>query len=302
MRNESTRKIFASALVFFALVTLVRAQCMKSQDHRRDKNGGIIVEHVELTGTRAVSSEEIAEITANIAGSCFDESDDEIGFRIKDLFQQHGYFMATVDNVTFKTIDPLATPKPVNIEAEAIEGPLYRLSAIRFVGNHVFTAQRLRSQFPLKPGDVFNTERARSALDALRHLYGSEGYLDFVPVPETETRSDGAATLVLKIQIVEGTQYRMGKLKIIGEEPQASPMQARWGLEEGAPFDALYPDKFLKDNKSLFPDGFERDAVRVVRNCKEATVSVSIVLDATKFRGEPAAEVGCYKQPDDPKT
>ena len=67
---------------------------------------------------------------------------------------------AVVKNLRIKESDPLALPKPVSLEAEIIEGRRFRVGEIKFVGNHVFSTSKLRSEFSLKKGALFR-ERKR---------------------------------------------------------------------------------------------------------------------------------------------
>jgi outer membrane protein assembly factor BamA len=47
-------------------------------------------------------------------------------------FQDRGYFKAEVEKLDIKVIDPLASPKPIRMEAQVNEGARYRLSTIDF--------------------------------------------------------------------------------------------------------------------------------------------------------------------------
>ena len=288
------RKMLAVAASIVLLTIAMYPQCGSKQDYRLEKKGGIVVEHVELRGTRAMDSTQLGEVSGYFVGSCFNENAGEIGERIRDQFQQRGYYKAKVENVSIKARDPLALPKPVTVEAEVTEGPLYRLSRLDFVGNRAFTSEQLAAQFTLKTGDPFRTNTVRSGLAALRKLYGSQGYLDFKAIPMPEPNSEAA--VALKISVEEGKQYRMGKLEIAGEKEKSDLLATKWSLPEGAPFDASYVDKFVDENKSLLPEGFQqRNSIRVVRNCRERTVAVYVALDK-KGSSEAVNEIGCDEE------
>jgi outer membrane protein assembly factor BamA len=51
------------------------------------------------------------------------------------LFKNRGYFNAQVKTLRIRSSDSIAVPKPVVLEADVLEGPLYRLAEIGFVGN-----------------------------------------------------------------------------------------------------------------------------------------------------------------------
>jgi hypothetical protein len=56
-----------------------------------------------------------------MAGSQFDDGPDELEDRIKAQFQGHGYFTASIQKLENKTVAPLASPKPVRLEAQITE-------------------------------------------------------------------------------------------------------------------------------------------------------------------------------------
>ncbi|HWR35226.1 MAG TPA: POTRA domain-containing protein [Clostridia bacterium] len=274
------------------LPTLLQGQCISKQDYRTDKKAGIVVQQLILSGTRAFDSTQIAEVTANFVGSCFNGNAEEIGERIRDQFQKRGYLKAKVDNVTIKAIDPLAIPKPVTVEAEVLEGPLHSLSELHLVGNHIFTDEQLVARIPLKPGDPFNTERVRTGLNALLEVYGSRGHLDVLALPISRSHSE--STVALTISVEEGKQYRMGKLQVTGPQEIADRLQTRWSLSQGVPFDATYLDKFIEENHTLLPEGFQQgESVQVVRNCREGTVAVFMFLGKGTIPSQPVHEIDC---------
>lgn len=292
LSGHSAKRLGAVAIALLTLVQLAQGQCV--HDYRSDKMQGIIVDQIALSGTRTVSSTELARITSAISGSCFGENSEDIKSAIADEFRQHGYFEIKVTNLSIEPSDPLALPKPVNITADVTEGSVYRLSDLQFSGNRIFPAQRLQSRFPIKVGDVFSTEKIRSGLDALRHLYGSEGYVDFQSMPTTELHSN--QTVTLKLAITEGKQYRMGRLEVFGKLEESEPLETRWSLRQGSVFDAGYVQRFLDQNPSLLPSNFnELDDVRAIRDCRDSTVNVAIVLNTNLAPRQFATEVGCDK-------
>jgi outer membrane protein assembly factor BamA len=267
------------------------AQCAK--DNRADKKGGILVTDFTITGTQALSATEIAQITGELTGSCFNDDSDEMGERVRALFQERGYFKVEVKNVSLKAGDPLGNPKPVTMDAEVNEGPLSRLNQITFLENHAFSAEKLRDAFPLKKGDVFARGKVASGLESLRKLYGTRGYLDMVCIPST-LFSTGAD---LQVTFTEGNQYHMGKLEIVAEKELADRLQLAWKLPEGAVYDTTYIDKYIEENRDLLPSGFGREQVQVAKDCPEAVVGVRLTVeDKDGASRAPMKDVPCEKK------
>jgi outer membrane protein assembly factor BamA len=195
------------------------------------------------------------------------------------VFQNQGYFGAVVKSLRIKPSDQLAIPEPATLEAEVLEGQRYKLSEIRFTGNRVFGAAKLRSVFPLKRGDLFERDKIAGGLNGLRKLYTSEGFVGFAGVSETQTLSD--ATIVLSLSITEGPQYRMGKLEILAQKEMADRLREEWQLPEGAAFDLSYIDEYIGANRFLLPLGFTARDVQLVRDCPGASIEVRLVLEVT---------------------
>jgi hypothetical protein len=69
--------------LFFALffsAAFLHAECVN--DHRSKKNAGILITDFTITGTQTISTSELARITSDLIGSCFDEDSEELAERI----------------------------------------------------------------------------------------------------------------------------------------------------------------------------------------------------------------------------
>jgi len=297
-RMRTTTRLVTASLACCLLPALLHADCPKDQDHRSSTEAGILVTDFTISGIQTLSSSELAKITGKLTGLCFDEDSEELKVRVRNLFQDRGFFAAVVKGLSIKTNDPLARPKPVTLEAEVGEGLRYKLAGIKVVGNNAVTTVTIRSEFTLRKGDPFERNKIASGLDGLRNLYGADGFLDSVFIPDTQSLSD--ATVFLTLTVEEGPQYRMGKLEILGDKEISEKLEAEWQLSEGAVYDATYLEKYLDTNRSLLPRGFTRQNVQVVRNCPEALVRVRLPLEATGSLSRPE-NVECEKPHDSSK-
>ena len=104
---------------------MARAQCGKGQPG--GPKGRNYRDGLHDYGTQTVSATELAGITGELTGSCFNDDSDEMGERVRALFQDRGYFMVEVKSVKLKAGDPLGNPKPVAMEADVTEGPKFKL-------------------------------------------------------------------------------------------------------------------------------------------------------------------------------
>jgi outer membrane protein assembly factor BamA len=276
---RSYRRLFTVLAVGLFLTEFLHADCEKDRDHRSSKNSGLLITDFTISGTQTLSSAELARIAGKLTGSCFDENSEELQERVRELFQERGYFGAVVKNLRIKPEDPLGIPKPATLEAEVSEGPRYKLAEVKFTDQHAFSATKLRGQFPLRKGDLFDRDKVAGGLDGIHKLYNSDGFIDFVAMPETHILSD--ATITLSLSVEEGPQYRMEKLEIFAKKEMADSLREEWQLAEGAVFDPSYVDKYISENSSQLPLGFSPQDVKLVRNCRDASVEVMLLLDAT---------------------
>lgn len=279
----------------FLFGAFLHGQCAK--DQRSNKNAGILISDFTITGTQTISATDLARITSDMIGSCYDEDSDEMGERVRASFQQRGYFQAEVKTVRYKPRDPLGVPKPVTLESEVSEGPQFRLGQVTFLKNHAFSNEKLRQQFPLKTKDVVERDKVAAGLASLRKLYATRGYMDFVAIPETVFGSN--ATMNLNITIEEGPQYHMGKLDIVAEKEPAARLRAEWKLAEGAVYDNTYIDKYLSAHSDLLPANFSRANVQTIQNCPNTLMQVLLIVDPAQDtpHSEPK-NVPCEEQHD----
>jgi outer membrane protein assembly factor BamA len=266
---------WALFITLFLSASFLPAECVN--DHRSNKNAGILITDFTITGTQTISTTDLARITSDMIGSCFDEDSEEMEERVRASFQDRGYFKVEVKSLRFKPRDPLGVPKPVTLEGEVSEGARYKLAEITFVENHAFSSEILRKQFPLKKGDLFERGKVASGLESLRRIYGTRGFLDYTAIPDTEFASGG--TVSLKISFQEGPQYHMGKLDIVADKEVAARLGAEWKLAEGDVYDHTYIDQFLETNRDSLPLGFSRANVHTIQNCPDAVVEVRLIVD-----------------------
>lgn len=285
--------------LFFALLfsaALLHADCVN--DHRSNKKaGGILITDFTITGTQTIGATELADITSDLIGSCFDDNTEELEERIRASFQNRGYFAVKVKSLGFKPSDALGVPKPVTLEAEVSDGLQYKLAEITFVENHAFSPEELRKQFPLIRGDVSSRGKIAGGLMSLRKLYGTKGFFDWSAIPDTKFASNGTANLNISIQ--EGPQYHMGKLDIVADKEVAARLRAEWKLPEGDVYDQAYIDQYLEANRDLLPVGFSRADVHGIQNCPDAVVEIRFIIDPAEDRAHAEAKnVPCEEHHD----
>jgi outer membrane protein assembly factor BamA len=271
------RRDFQFVATIAAFLSIFFQGSLAQTDSQSHDGRKIVIESFVISGTRTVDSVELADITNSIAGSTFTDDPEELQQRIRAQFQDRGYYQAEIKHLDIKTIDPLASPKPVRMEAEVSEGPRCQLTGIEFTGNHAFSSDELRAKFTMKVGDVFTRSKVATGLASMRKLYGSRGYLESAFLMGDHL--DSSASVKLDIKVNEGPQYRMDKLEISGPAEAADKLQTKWELAPGSVFDATYVKTFVEENSSLLPADFiPANGVALFKHCSDATVSVHLHL------------------------
>src|SRR6202040_3357682 len=121
------------------------------------------------------------------------------------------------------------------------EGDRYRLGSITFKNNKaVPNMAALRSLFPMRDGEVFNTSNVRKGLDNLRKAYGELGYINFTSVPDTKI--DEAKKLInLDVDVDEGKQFYVRRIEFQGNTTTRDKVIRREiALEEGQIYNSRY--------------------------------------------------------------
>lgn len=208
--------------------------------------------------------------------------------RVRDAYQQKGYFKALVQDPKTSIRDshgfhlPLIQKgggKAVDITLPIEEGERYRLKEVKFSGNKAITnIAALRAQIPMKDGDIFNVELMRKGIKNLRDAYGALGYINFTPVPDTEI-DDEHKTVTVKFDLDEGKQFFVRRIEFQGNNTTRDKVIRReLALEEGQVYNSkLWEFSLLRLNQLGYfePLKPEQDS-ETKQNNQEGTVDITL--------------------------
>jgi len=171
------------------------------------------------------------------------------------------------------TTEPAPKVKGVLVHVTVEEGEVYKLSRISLAGADPDYAEYLK----MKPGEVADFDRINEALASVKGQMKRNGYLDTQGTVERKV-DDKARTVEVVIQMTPGPQFTMGQLTIEGLDLNSEPVVRKlWIVAEGKPFNANYPDYFLKRIREdgLF-DGLGSTKASVQRNDQTHVVDVTL--------------------------
>jgi outer membrane protein insertion porin family len=168
------------------------------------------------------------------SGVLKDEQFEEDKEKLTEYYRDHGYLDFEIKKVEF--LNP--TPKTMVIRFLIYEGTQYKVGAIKFTGNKIFTTAQLTNGlrvvhamkgqkgkpgpngFLMDVGDVFRPKGLTQDIEDLQDFYGARGYIDLttssrnlnvLKIPNTET-----GTMDLEFQIEEGQKSFIEKIEIRG--------------------------------------------------------------------------------------
>lgn len=197
---------------------------------------------------------------------------------VRDALHERGYFKADVEGIPYLALAHASERRYVlAITVEA--GPQYRLGHVRFASatdsTLVFSEAILRQQLQLQEGDMFDVTKIRQGLESISRLYGSKGYIDATPEPDT-TIDEKSSRIDLLIKVDEQKPYRVAKIELLdlGKKAQielSAPQQV------GDFFNPALWHTFFKDNKTrLPPDSSPNRNMPVSRDTANGTVDITL--------------------------
>jgi outer membrane protein insertion porin family len=171
--------------------------------------------------------------------------------RILDLYRRNSRFAATVE----PKIIPLEQNR-VDLVFEIDEGPTTGVHSITFVGNHQFSASRLREVIQTKESrwyrffssdDNYDPDRMTYDRELLRKFYLSEGYADFRIISAVAELGPARDGFFITFTVEEGERYRFGKLDLTSQLPEvgADQLKPLITVHEGDWYNADAVDKTI---------------------------------------------------------
>jgi hypothetical protein len=243
----------------------------------------IIVDDVKFDsqGGMPDSSKE-AEVISELKQHMFDAGSDgldevlEIG--IRGAWQDLGYFKVEATG-QLQVVSTDSTYEHVLVTIRVNRGLQYRLGDVRFRvldedESLAFAREELRKLIPLQDGDLFDVEKIRQSLDALRSLYDSNGYIEFVATPETEV-DDNTQRISLAMELQQSKQFHVGTVEVFGLKPRKAAVLTA-ALKAGDVFNRRIVDEFVAANMPDLPKGTSSHVLGMHKDFKKATVDIVV--------------------------
>ena len=163
-----------------------------------------------------------------------------------DFYREVGQLKATFAPPLAKPEATATCKSGVELTIPVDEGAIYKWDRAEWSGNKVLTAEELNPLLQMQAGQPANGVKLDKAPKDIQKAYGRKGYL-LARVNSRPEFDDAAQTVVYKMNVVEGPQFRMGKFITRGfSETETAGLQTRWALKTGDVYDEGYSEEFSK--------------------------------------------------------
>lgn len=128
------------------------------------------------------------------------------------LYFNEGYVQVKIDRPqVYVTPDKKAIYVSIRIE----EGEQFRVGAVDFTGDLLFSRQELFETTSIEEQDIFRYQVLQEDLKALQAKYGDLGYAYANPIPKTRIR-EADREVDITFEIDKGNKVYLGKINVIG--------------------------------------------------------------------------------------
>jgi outer membrane translocation and assembly module TamA len=238
----------------------------------------IVIDNL-LIQSRTLPDQDRLSLKQGFGHKSFDS--EELQDRIRQATRDLGYFRSAVSTPVLSNRKQINAISESDVTVEISAGPQYHVGQIYFQDAQAFPESELESAFAMHPGDLFSPTTIGKGLEALRALYGTKGYIDFVVTPVLAI-DESAHTISLHLDFDEGSVVRLGDLLLEGYEVHAGAATAlrnSWTALKGERFDPRLLDRWLQANQKDCPGCIrERNMSFHPANLKPKTVDVLLSM------------------------
>ncbi len=253
------------------------------------------ISEVHFTGNESVPATQLLNTFVDVAvGTEFTEPAVRrlLDASIRPLYEARGKVRVAFPKIA---TEPSKHPEVVGVSVTVTvdEGPSYKLGAVRFTGAAARQAKELEDLVKWRKDETINFDEIKTGLSRIVKRFKTTGYLHAAARAD-RTVDDKEHTVDLAVNVDAGPEFKYGALEIRGLDVISEPaIRKMWGAKEGKPFDAEYPDAFLKDvrDQGLF-DNLGDTSAQTKVNEDRKTVDVTLIFLGSKPAGPGRRRLG----------
>jgi outer membrane protein assembly factor BamA len=208
------------------------------------------IQSVQFGDSLATNSERLKDRIPDIKGQPYSIFAVEVfeNEHLRPLYASKGFLRAQIDSPQAHLIPDMIDPKDTAVELSIPihPGPVYLWKGVSWQGNMSVQSSNLDAAVDLKPGDVADGMKIESLWRKIESEYGRHGYLDMKLNADPQF-DDATHQISYRVNISEGTQYRMGDIVITGLSVDAEKrLRQAWQIAPGQVFDDGYYELHMK--------------------------------------------------------
>jgi len=246
------------------------------------------VNELNLNGNEELSDGKINDVLTiepghSLSGKLIHENKDKIA----SLYQKKGYYLAQVE--------PETMPNPegtVNLSFNISEGHKIEVEEIDIIGNRRISDREIKKKMKIKKGKRFDDSYFEVDLIVIERHYKENGFINAKIVDSGKEFNEEKTGLTVRIELVEGHQFRIGALQaaIISDGEslfEEKEILKEFALKEGDIFsEARLNGGIAKISNMYFDKG--RVAVNIEPDEDYDVTNETVALKLTISEGSPA--------------
>jgi outer membrane protein assembly factor BamA len=248
----------------------------------------IRVRKIEFTGTAGAEVPALEEAAQRLPEHVYSRTRLNllVQHQLLPVYYSRGYLKAAFGEPEPKVVKQPAADNDegprnqtvVDVSFSVTPGLQYKLKSMEWSGNHEFPAETLQKMVRAESGQPANTIRLAGNLKDVQKLYGSRGLITATIKANAEF-DDADSTVVLHLEVKEGSVYHMGELEFRGlDNSLAAKLRGVWKLRLGETYDANYLDEYLPAAHKLLPVNLDWEvSPHVTANVRDKSVDVDLI-------------------------
>ena len=162
-------------------------------------NSPILVQHVSFIGAEHVPAADLGKFSKELEGTA---RLTELRQKVADFWHSFGFYRVQVEAEPHMSANKWGEGIG-DVTFKITEGARYRLEDVSWSGARVLTPAELNAIFPVKPGDVYDTNEVRRGMGLVRAAYAERGYPEVIAIPEMKV-NDTEHMITLHLKVREG--------------------------------------------------------------------------------------------------
>jgi outer membrane protein insertion porin family len=173
----------------------------------------ILIDNVSVEGVHAYKPKKILKMMKTKRKKVYKEETIQEDIRtIEKFYKNNGYIDVSIEA---PKISYNADRTSMYITLVINEGPRFKIGALTFSGNTIFSEQELKKAVTLKPGQLYNEDRLNESRAAIMEMYSNKGYLHAQVEPEFQPDAQ-KGEMTVSFAITENDIVYLGNVYVDG--------------------------------------------------------------------------------------